>query len=249
MPEQKTFKTVVFGGFDKEDVLKYIDARTLEFTTAEEQLNGEVSAAQAKLSEKEGQLSEMSAACDELRSKYLELQGQIQAANTQIKSLQSELAAVRGYGAEQEKEMAILKEQNRLLSDEVEAGKAENERLHSAAEELNEAMSGVGDSARLMVSGAEAGAKNVIADAEKSAADVNGELDAFREEVAKIRSFAEDSMAVLVQRLEYIDKSAESAKLSTEGRRDLKEDIGRRCAEMISGIDEKMESFKKPFFR
>ncbi len=249
MPEQNTFKTAVFGGFDKDDVLKYIDAMTMEFTNTEEQLGDEVAAAQRELSEKEDELREQVGVGDELRARYLELQGQLQAAAAQIKSLQSELAAVRGYSAEQEKELAIVKEQNRLLADQVERSKEENERAEAAAGEWSAALDAAGESARVMIAGAGAGAKNMVAEAERSAAEVNGELEQFCGEVAKLRKFVGDSMAVLGQRLEYIDKAAGEARLDTGKRSAQRDEIDRRCAEMTGALGGRIASLKGPFFQ
>ena len=58
MAEQAIFKSQTFGGFNKEEVLKYIDKLNVDFTEEHEKAEEEISSLKNELEEKEIKLSE-----------------------------------------------------------------------------------------------------------------------------------------------------------------------------------------------
>ena len=105
------------------------------------------------------------------------------------------------------------------------------------------------DSTKHMLASAKTGAQSIIADAQASAESINSEIDSFRSELEKTKGFMEDSLAVLIQRLEYIGKTADAAKLPSEERNAKANDIQRRYEELVSETDMKTNALKSRFFR
>ena len=73
MAEQAIFKSQTFGGFNKEEVLKYIDKLNADFTEEHEKAEEEISSLKNELEEKEIKLSKAENSLEELQAKYDEI--------------------------------------------------------------------------------------------------------------------------------------------------------------------------------
>ncbi len=80
MSEQVIFSKSTFGGFNKEEVLKYIDSLNAEHTASQEKADLEIRQLDSQLKEKNDALAlgeknfqELSAAYEELRGHYMSL--------------------------------------------------------------------------------------------------------------------------------------------------------------------------------
>ena len=80
MADQAIFKSQTFGGFNKDEVLRYIDKMSTDYSTEREKLEFENSELRkendeknAKILETEGKLNELQAKYDEIMEAYEEL--------------------------------------------------------------------------------------------------------------------------------------------------------------------------------
>ena len=256
MAEQAIFKSQTFGGFNKEEVLKYIDKLNSEYSEEHDKAEAEISSLKNELSGKNEKLSvteenlenlkkkydEIMEDYEELRQHYLMLKehsDNIEAAN---EKLASRLEAT-------EKELAIQKEVNAQLEEKLEEETSKAEIFVLKESKLNAAIDDAGESAKHMLAAAKSGAQSMISDAQNAAEGINGEIDALKTELEKTKSFVEDSLAVLVQRLDYIGRTAEEAKISDSGRTEKSEEIQRKYDSFVSETEIKTKTLKERFFR
>ena len=248
MSEQVIFKNQAFGGFNKEEVLKYIDGINAKNFEEQEQLNNEISnlteelkVEKAKCSEKEASFAELMKAYEELREHYLMLK-------ERSSNLESENTTLKIRCDKAEKELKIEKELNRQLEDKIETERQKSDEHAAEEEKIVAEVSRMSDSAKAMLDGARSDAQNIIADAQNSADGINAEIDSFCAEIEKTKAFMEDSLAVLVQRLDYIGHSASSAKISNVGNSEKSAAIQQNYEKIVSETEGRVEAFKKRFF-
>ncbi len=248
MSEQIIFKNQAFGGFNKEEVLKYIDTINAHHSGEQEQLNKEISglteelkAEKAKCREKEASFAELMSAYEELREHYLMLK-------ERSSNLESENMSLKMRCDKAEKELKIEKELNRQLEDKIEDERRKAEEQAAAGQKIVAEVSRMSDSAKAMLDDAKTDAHTIIASAQNSAEGINAEIDGFCEEVEKTKAFMQDSLAVLIQRLEYISKTASSAKISVAGKSVKNDEIQRNYEKIVSETESKVEAFKNNFF-
>ena len=219
MAEQAIFKSQTFGGFNKEEVLKYIDKMNTDFSEEHDRAEEEISSLKHELGEKDIKLSKTENSLDELQAKYdeiMEAYEELRQHYLMLKehsdNIEAENEKLSARLENSEKELAIEKELNSQLRDKIEEESGKAEIFILKERKLNAAIDDAEQSAKHMLAYAKVGAQNMITDAQEAAEDINNEIEGFKAELEKTKSFMEDSLAVLIQRLDYIGKSAEEQK-------------------------------------
>ena len=249
MAEQAIFKSQTFGGFNKEEVLKYIDNMNAEHSAEQEKNVAEISSLSTELAEKTENLDELQKKYDEIMEAYEELRQHYLMLKEHSDNIEADNEKLAARLEKSEKELAIEKELNSQLEDRIEEfGRRDEE--HAAKErKFMASVEEAGRNAKLILAAAKSGAQGMISEAESSAEEINGEIDAFRAELEKTKSFMEDSLSVLVQRLEYIGKSVDGVKFSSEGRNTVSADIQKKYEELVCETETKTKALKDRFFR
>ncbi|HNW04310.1 MAG TPA: hypothetical protein PKI76_02870 [Oscillospiraceae bacterium] len=244
MSEQVIFSKSTFGGFNKEEVLKYIDRLNAEHTASQEQADAEIQKLGSQLKEKEDGLSENEKAFRELSAAYEELREHYMSLKEHCGNLEAQLDDLKRKNGDTEKELTIAKELNRQLEDKIEACQAESREHDEQRQRWLDGFGSVELSARSMLTSAKNGAQNMIADAQGSVESVNADLEHFREELGKTRQFLQDSTAVLGQRLDYIDKAAERAKIPAAKQAAKYDEVERHCEEIGQEVSARIADMK-----
>ena len=256
MAEQAIFKSQTFGGFNKEEVLKYIDKMNTEYSEEHDKAEAEIARLNieneeksVKLSETEERFDELSKkydeimeAYEELRQHYLMLKEHSDNINAENEKLSARLEAAA-------KELEIEKTLNAQLEDKLEEEQQKAEVFAVKERKLNAAIDDAEESAKHMLASAKSGAQSMLSDAQSSAESINEEIEGFRTELEKTKSFVQDSLAVLIQRLEYIGKTAEEAKLPSSERTKKSDEIQRKYETLVSETEIKTRTLKERFFR
>lgn len=256
MAEQAIFKSQTFGGFNKEEVLKYIDKLNADFTEEYDKAEEEISSLKTGLEEKNAELSSanenfanLKAKYDEIMEAYEELRQHYLMLKEHSDNIEAENEKLSARLASAEKELAIEKEVHSQLEAKLEE---ENKKALEHAEKerkLAVVIDTAGDSARMMLASAKAGAQNMLADAQNTADGINSEIDEFREELERTKDFMQDSLSVLIQRLEYIGKNAEEAKIPSAERTEKANEIQQKYESLLSETEIKTKNLKERFFR
>ncbi len=256
MAEQAIFRSQTFGGFNKEEVLKYIDKMSTDYSGEIERREEEISALKTELEEKDVKLSKAENSLDELQAKYdeiMEAYEELRQHYLMLKehsdNIEADNEKVSARLETAEKELAIEKELNSQLRDKLEEEAGKSEIFILKERKLSAAIDGAGESAKLMLATAESGAQAMLEDAQSSASSINNEIDSFRTELEKTKEFMQDSLAVLIKRLEYIGKTAEEAKIPEKERSEKADDIRKKYETMVSETEMKTSALKERFFR
>ncbi len=249
MSESIIFKSQAFGGFNKEEVLNYIDK--LNAGHSEELKNAEDSAAQLteELNEERLHREESEKSFAELMTAYEELRQHYMMLKERSDNLESDNEKFRSRAESAEKELGIEKELNSQLEDKLEAMQQKMEKQAEENRRLALAANEMGDSARQILNGAKIGAENMLSDAKLSAESLNSEIDGFCADVEKTKAFMQDSLSVLVQRLEYIRNTADASRVKAEDQSGKIDQIREKYEKLVSEADSRAETFKKRFFQ
>lgn len=256
MAEQAIFKSQTFGGFNKEEVLKYIDKLNSEYTEEHDKAEEDISSLKTELDGKCAELSEANGKYDDLKSKYdeiMEAYEELRQHYLMLKEHDDNISAENEKLSARldttEKELAIEKEVHFRLEAKLEE---ERQKLLEHAEKerkLAVSVESAGDSAKMMLAFAKNGAQSMVSDAQSTADEINTEIDEFKTELEKTRDFMQDSLSVLVQRLEYIGKNAENAKIPSEERTSKAAEIQKKYEELVLETEMKTSAIKERFFR
>ena len=256
MAEQAIFKSQTFGGFNKEEVLKYIDKMNTEYSEEHDKAEAEISNLKTELGEKneklfntENNLAKLQAKYDEIMDAYEELRQHYLMLKEHSDNIEAENGKVSARLEATAKELEIQKEVNSQLKEKLakEADKAES--LAFKERKLNAAIDDAEESAKHMLASAKSGAQNMLSDAQEVTDGVNSEIEGFRKELEKTKTFMEDSLAVLIQRLDYIGKTAEESKLSADGKAAKAQEIQSKYETLVSETEIKAKTLKERFFR
>lgn len=249
MSEQVIFRNQAFGGFNKEEVLKYIDSLNAKHTEEQTRLDEENRGLSSQITDLKIKTEEGEKSFNELMSAYNEMREHYMMLKTRCDNLESDNAKLKTRCEIAEKELCIEKELNKQLEDKIEQERQKADEHAAEEKRLVAAMTEMGDSARVMLSDAKNNAQSIISDAQASAEGINAEIDSFCKELEKTKAFMQDSLSVLIQRLEYIGKSASAAKIAAEGKTSKCDEIQTEYEKMVTEANGRVEAFKNRFFQ
>ena len=256
MAEQAIFKSQTFGGFNKEEVLKYIDKMNTEYSEEHDKAEAEISGLKTELDEKktklfntENNLAKLQAKYDEIMDAYEELRQHYLMLKEHSDNIEAENGKVSARLEATAKELEIQKEVNSQLEEKLEKAENKAESFVLRERKLNAAIDDAEESAKHMLASAKSGAQNMLSDAQEVTDGVNNEIEGFRKELEKTKVFMEDSLAVLIQRLDYIGKTAEEAKISTDEKTAKAKEIQIKYETFVSETEIKAKTLKERFFR
>ena len=249
MSEQVIFRNQAFGGFNKEEVLKYIDSLNAKHTEEQTRLDEENRGLSSQITDLKIKTEEGEKSFNELMSAYNEMREHYMMLKTRCDNLESDNAKLKTRCEIAEKELCIEKELNKQLEDKIEQERQKADEHAAEEKRLVAAMTEMGYSARVMLSGAKNNAQSIINDAQASAEGINAEIDSFCKELEKTKAFMQDSLSVLIQRLEYIGKSASAAKIAAEGKTSKCDEIQTEYEKMVTEANGRVEAFKNRFFQ
>lgn len=248
MSEQIIFKNQAFGGFNKEEVLKYIDSLNAKHSEEQEQTEKELLQTKEELSEERSKRKESEDAFKEVMEAYEELRKHYIMLKERNDNLESENTGLKARCEKAEGELKDEKSLNISLAEQLDSEMKKAEQEKSERRKILDSVNEMGNSAKAMLSGAKNSAQSMINDARNSVDGINSEIDVFCEELEKTKTFMQDSLAVLAQRLEYIKTAATSAKFSGEKQNEKYSDIQSNYEKVVSEVETKINGFKNHFF-
>lgn len=255
MPEQTIFKTTLFGGFNKDDVLKYIDSMAKKYSEEEkenQQLLDEkekaVSDALNELSEKEESLKELDEVVAKLRGVLAKTQSELEIAKEEGEALRRDLALSIERCEKMEKELAIVSEQNKLQAEDIEEKNNKLSQYDAMAKQWGDSIDVAKTKAKEIVSDTKDEILSMTFEAQRNTEQVNNELTELQGELTKLKEYTEKSMAELVKRMDNIGANADKMKLETPIR-ESRSEMQNRFEELSASVDDNMDKFKDSFFR
>lgn len=201
---QILLKTSFFGGFDKTEVLGYIDSLRKQNNEMEKRLEErmrELSLARSQFAQQaagfEQKLSEMESRLEERAGKIRELTGAID-------TLQGELARHKQAAADAGSALEIQKEQNRQFVRRLQDIEHKARRYDDVSARIGDILIDARRGADDLLSTAQAQAGQITAGAQAASDRIVGEMCAMRGDLMQIRGNFEEMMQAFLTRLDEV---------------------------------------------
>ncbi len=203
--EKVLLRTSFFGGFEKKEVLTYIDKLRKQNRTMAQELAmhiSEVSNARNQLSE---QVSSFEAKITEMEHQLEERGGKIRELTGMVESLRGEVSQQKMRQIEREKDLQQQKDQNRQLMAQLQNYEYKAKRYEDVSVQLGEIILEANQRAADTVAQAQAQAEQIKKNAVTASQKITAEMSLMRNEISTVRTQLEDLMKTFTMRLDEID--------------------------------------------
>ncbi|MFV0498210.1 MAG: hypothetical protein ACK5L0_08630 [Candidatus Fimivivens sp.] len=204
--EKVLLRTSFFGGFEKKEVLTYIDKLREQNRTMAQELTdhiSEVSTARTQFSEQvssfESKITEMEHQLEERGSKIRELTGTVD-------SLRNEVSQQKLRQIEREKDLQQQKDQNRQLVVQLQNYEYKAKRYEDVSTQLGEIILEANQRAADTVEQAQEQAAHIKQNAITASRKITAEVSLMRNEISNVRVQLEDLMSNFTTRLDEVDQ-------------------------------------------
>lgn len=204
--EQVMLKTSLFGGFEKREVLSYIDKLREQNEKSVEQLEfqmNDMSSARTKLEQQIGSFEKTMAG----------LEQQLAQKSVKINELTTEVSSLKTALDQKEHALNVSKEQSRVLALKAQSFEYKAGRYDEMAEQVGDIIIEAKRSATEIVAAADVKAKEIEANAVSAAREATERLTGLRRDVVEMRQSMETLVATFNRRLNELDAVIEGVKI------------------------------------
>lgn len=184
-------RTSAFGGFNKNDVLAYIDALSRKYKTVESDLNGRITELTASRETLAAQVSDFS---DRIAS----LEEACAKAQEAAEKTKAEREAARSEASELRRKAVLLEVENNRLKSQLSSGEKDAEKVREEKEKIADAIIDARRNAQLIMNSARDQAVGKIRDAEEEINGLHNKVEGFISDVEDMKR----SMADMLRRME-----------------------------------------------
>ena len=184
-------RTSAFGGFNKNDVLAYIEALSRKYKTVESDLNGKISeltSSRENLAEQVNDFSARIASLEEACAQAQEL----------AEKTKEEREAARSEASELRRKAVMLEVENNRLKSQISTGEKDAEKVREEKEKIADAIIDARKNAQLIMNSARDQAVGKIRDAEEEINGLHNKVEGFISDVEDMKQ----SMAEMLRRME-----------------------------------------------
>ncbi len=218
--EQVLLKTSFFGGFDKGEVLSYIDRLREQNRSMAVDLEGQLEG----MARARGELTEQVAGFE---GKISEMEQQLDASSDRIRDLTGMVETLKGTVAQQqrqqdekERELRTQKEQTRQLSLRAQNYEYKARRYEELSTQVGDILLETRQDAGRLLEEAEQEAARIKSTAVTASERIAGEMRSMREDLTTVREHIAGLMSSMNQRLDEIDRMIEAADPSSRTQED-----------------------------
>ena len=205
------FRNSAFGGFNKKDVLAYIDSMSSKYEQEKSDLTNNISRLEEINKSLELELGKCKNEISVLSVRLEDEEKKLSDSNASLENLKNELQNQSNINHTQSHELSIqteLCEQLRLKIDEYESKVRSYEKISL---KINRTIEQANQSAANIVSEAEKRASSIISNAHSKSDSVKAELTSFRDEINDLRALVKISLFEVEDRLSHIDSVTTNA--------------------------------------
>lgn len=184
-------RTSAFGGFNKNDVLAYIDALSRKYKTVETELNGKITELTSSRESLAAQVSDFSA-------RIATLEEACAKAQEAAEKTMEEREAARSEATELRRKAVMLEVENNRLKSQLSSGEKEAEKVREEKEKIADAIIDARKNAQLIMNTARDQAVGKIRDAEEEINGLHNKVEGFISDVEGMKQ----AMAEMLQRME-----------------------------------------------
>ena len=254
MEKQVIFKSAL-NGFEKSAVLKYIDEMNSKYAASVKEYQQQAEELENEKYELSDQLTELKQALTELQKKVESEQAllleQLQAREELIENLKTEMKALAQKNEEQEHELIMQREQNRLIREQAESIEAKSKKYDEAAASIGTVILSARQDAEKIIAQKEA--DQIVANAESNLSGLQKQMDSMKAQFFSIREQMNSSVALLNDQFGQVEASltpAEEPKTEAAPAAETVEEI--KAEHPLKAILEQASAVnnqKKNFFR
>lgn len=238
---QAILKTSVFGGFDKKEVLTYIDRLRAENAAAQtslEQKLEEVTAARTSLSD---QVSSFEKSIEEMRTQLAERTAKVQELTAAMGDLRQELSLSQKNAADSSRALALQKEQNRILTERAEQTEERAKRYDDVSAQIGDIFLSARQNAGDIVTAAKEEASRICSDAAHAGERLTKELFSMREDLSTMREQMAEMVESFANRLDDVEDILDELEKHAAPDAQPASD-GDAVSRMVRTLDEKRQS-------
>ena len=184
-------RTSAFGGFNKNDVLAYIDALSRKYKAVENELNGRINELTSSREALAVQVGEFSARISELEEACAKAQ-------EAAEKTKAEREAARSEATELRRKAVLLEVENNRLKSQISSGEKEAEKVREEKEKIADAIIDARKNAQLIMNSARDQAVGKIRDAEEEIHGLHHKVEGFISDVEAMKR----AMAEMLRRVE-----------------------------------------------
>lgn len=207
-PANGVFRKSAFGGFNKSDVLVYLD----RVSAQHEQERSELGEHIGKLESINRQLNEELGSCksqiETLSGRLEEEQGRLSEAEQSASHMLLRLTEQMEQTEARERDLQIQTELCRQLREQIGEYEERVRKYEEISAKIDCTLRDAKENAEQIVSEAERRASSIVGDAEQKASAVRGELGSFREEIDGLRKLVRTALGEVEEKLTHIDAVA-----------------------------------------
>lgn len=209
MDTQVIFKSKMFGGFDKHEVINYIDEISSKAKQAEDNLNQKIQDMTAAGAELYRQISKFEEQISTLEKQVEDERTTIELLTSQVKNLTDDLYFYKENADKHEIAYKLECERTRKLLEENKALIERSQKYDDAAIEVGALIVEGKQSAKRIVEKAQTQAHNLQNFTRSSAQSVNVDLTSFRNELENLKRDLLKTMNHMIAKIEVLDSSAQ----------------------------------------
>ena len=221
MEKQVIFKSAL-NGFEKSAVLKYIDEMNSKYAASVKEYQQQAEELENEKYELSDQLTAMEQVLRDLKknieAEQERVNEELQSKNELIERLQAEVKALSQKNEEQDHELIMQREQNRLIREQAESIEAKSKKYDEAAASIGTVILTARQDAEKIIAEAQEKASGIIANAEKEATyivsnaehDLSGlqkKMDSMKAQFFSIREQMNSSVAMLNDQFGQVEAS------------------------------------------
>lgn len=217
MTDQGIFKSSVFGGFDRQSVLTYVDDQARRFKDREDQLQKrtrELEEELETLGEEKKHLTDQVRQLTEKVEQYMELEQNLSERDARVARLEEELAAA---GREREEMMQRVSQ-----------GDEKGRKYDAIASQVGIVMVEAQKQGDTIVARAHQQAERVAQESVSNIYELNKRVDAFKDDMYRLHAFSVQTLQALDQKMAQIDllvKQAEGHLYISAGNAEMQSEV------------------------
>ena len=211
MAGQVFFKTAAFGGFQKEDVLQYIDHLNRQSDETQRQLEEQLAGIEKELSLCKASLMQAQQENKDLTAKLSESAENEKQASEKWNRLYKELSAFQKEADQKDREIQIQADLSRQLSNKV--VRLEEQLVHAQQERSQqaEALESGQQQAAQLISDAQSQADRLVSGAQQTVETVGANMSQLHRELDELRGFVKSALDAVEKQIDVIDHAASKA--------------------------------------
>lgn len=205
MEKQVIFKKATVGGFDKKEVLSYIDELDQKFNESKQQLEEQLAVLKKENNRLTEEVNRAKQKEEESAAKLEEQQNKNKELSSLTDALNFEIRKQKYAMEEKDREIQIQTERGNQLQQKVDELQQKNQKYDDASMQIGTLLLDADKMAKDIVGKAEDKAREMDADMARKSADVQEKFSAFKNELASLKMCLNDSVQAFQSELDELE--------------------------------------------